>query len=84
MSVSPILSTVTLLQLLAWNHFFPFLMPPWALFDLQRSRIPTSLFKNIVKDIDASLIHYGALKPRLGDNQLTEEARSCILAPVSF
>ena len=54
------------------------------LFDLYRSRIPTSLFKKIVKDIDVSLIHYGALNPRLGDNQLTEEARSRILAPVSL
>ena len=29
-------------------------------------------------------MHYGALEPRLGDDQLTEEARSRILAPVSL
>jgi hypothetical protein len=46
-------------------------------FNLHRSRIPTSLFKAIVEDMDILLTQYGNLRC-----QATEEARSCFLAPV--
>ncbi|KAN0133984.1 hypothetical protein V8E53_008202 [Lactarius tabidus] len=46
-------------------------------FNLHRSRIPTSLFKAIVEDMDILLTQYGNLRC-----QATEEARSCFLAPI--
>lgn len=49
------------------------------LFNLHRSRIPTALFKNIVKDMDFLLIQYGSL-----GNHDTKEARSRLFAPVSI
>lgn len=49
------------------------------LFNLHRSRIPTALFKDIVKDIDILLIQYGPLK-----SHGTEVERSRCLAPVSL
>jgi hypothetical protein len=46
------------------------------LFTLRRSRIPTALFKDIVKDMDILMIQYGTPE--------TEVARSRFLAPVSI
>ncbi|KAI9441421.1 hypothetical protein H4582DRAFT_2110330 [Lactarius indigo] len=48
-----------------------------TLFDLRRSRIPTTLFKNVVLDMDILLIQYGPLT-----EQSNEEARSRFLTPV--
>ena len=47
-------------------------------FRLQRSQIPTALFKSIVQDVDIMLVQYG---PPL-DHE-TEQARSRFLSPVS-
>jgi hypothetical protein len=47
-------------------------------FKLKRSRIPTALFKSIVRDIDIMLVQYG---PPIEHE--TEEARSRFLSPVS-
>jgi hypothetical protein len=47
-------------------------------FELHRSRIPTTLFKSIVEDIDMMLVQYG---PPM-DHE-TEEATSRFLSPVS-
>jgi hypothetical protein len=57
--------------------------PSWTLYDtplftLGRSRIPTALFKDIVKDMDILMIQYGA-----PEHHETEIARSRFLAPVS-
>jgi len=49
-----------------------------ATFELHRSRIPTTLFKSIVQDIDIMLVQYG---PPIEHE--TEEARSRFLSPVS-
>jgi hypothetical protein len=49
-----------------------------ATFDLYRSRIPTSLLKSIVQDMDILLPQYGPLA-----EHATEEATSQFLAPVS-
>jgi hypothetical protein len=46
-------------------------------FDLYRSRIPTSLFRSIVQDMDVLLSQYG---PPIEHE--TEEATSRFLAPV--
>ena len=46
-------------------------------FDLNRSRIPTAIFKSIVEDMDVMLVQYGPLP----DHE-TEEARSRFLSPV--
>jgi hypothetical protein len=56
--------------------------PDWGLlniptFDLNRSRIPTSLFKDIVEDMDVLLPQYGNLR-----DHVTEDARSRFLSPV--
>ncbi|KAN0132310.1 hypothetical protein V8E53_009874 [Lactarius tabidus] len=56
--------------------------PDWGLlniptFDLNRSRIPTSLFKDIVEDMDVLLPQYGNLR-----DHVTEEARSRFLSPI--
>jgi len=48
-----------------------------ATFDLYRSRIPTSLFRSIVQDMDVLLPQYGP-----PDEHETEEATSRFLAPV--
>ncbi|KAH9072882.1 hypothetical protein EDB83DRAFT_2220190 [Lactarius deliciosus] len=48
-----------------------------TLFDLRRSRIPTTLFKNIVLDMDVLLIQYGPPA-----EQSDAEARSRFLAPI--
>jgi hypothetical protein len=48
-----------------------------ATFDLYRSRIPTSLFRSIVQDMDILLSQYG---PPVEHE--TEEATSWFLAPV--
>jgi hypothetical protein len=48
-------------------------------FNLHRSRIPTSLFKAIVEDMDILLTQYGNLQ-----SQATEDARSRFLAPVGI
>lgn len=48
-----------------------------ATFDLYRSRIPTSLFRSIVQDMDVLLHQYG---PPF--EHATEEATSQFLAPV--
>ena len=47
-------------------------------FDIHRARIPTSLFKAMVEDLDVVMNQYG--EPRDHKN---EEARSRFLAPVS-
>jgi hypothetical protein len=47
-------------------------------FDLHRSRMPTTVFKSIVQDIDLMLVQYG---PPI-DHE-TEEVRSWFLSPVS-
>ena len=47
-------------------------------FRLYRSRIPTTLFKSIVQDIDIMLLQYG-----LPLYHQTEEARSRFISPVS-
>lgn len=47
-------------------------------FELHRSRIPTTLFKSIVQDIDMMLVQYG---PPM--DHKTEEATSRFLSPVS-
>lgn len=47
-------------------------------FDIHRARIPTSLCKQIVEDLDIVMNQYG--EPR---SQKNEEARSRFLAPVS-
>jgi hypothetical protein len=52
-------------------------------FDLNRSRIPTALFKEIVADMDTLVMQFGTLKPTLRHRQITEDARSRVLAPVS-
>lgn len=54
------------------------------LFDLHRSRIPTTLLKDIVMDMDALFMHFGTLIPTLMQQRLTEDARSRVLAPVSI
>jgi hypothetical protein len=59
------------------------MQPHWRLyniplFTLRRSRIPTALFKDIVKDMDILMIQYGA--PEYHE---TDVARSRFLAPVS-
>ncbi|KAH8984533.1 hypothetical protein EDB86DRAFT_140048 [Lactarius hatsudake] len=46
-------------------------------FDLRRSRIPTSLFRDIVLDMDVLLIPYGNLEQHSG-----EETRSRFFAPI--
>jgi hypothetical protein len=46
-------------------------------FDIHRARIPTSLFKAIVEDLEVSMKQYG--EP---NEQVNEEARSRYLAPV--
>ncbi|KAH9019018.1 hypothetical protein EDB85DRAFT_2010048 [Lactarius pseudohatsudake] len=48
-----------------------------TLFDLRRSRIPTTLFRDIVRDMDVLLIQYGS--PRQHSN---EETRSRFFAPI--
>jgi hypothetical protein len=48
-----------------------------ATFDLYRSRIPTSLFKSVVQDMDILLPQYGP-----PDEHETEEATSRFLAPI--
>jgi len=48
-------------------------------FDIRRARIPTSLFKDIVQDLEISMKQYG--EP---NEQANEEARSRCLAPVSM
>jgi hypothetical protein len=47
-------------------------------FDIHRARIPTSMFKDIVKDLEIIMKQYGL--PNLHKN---EEARARFLAPVS-
>ena len=47
-------------------------------FEIYRARIPTSLFKEIVEDLDIAMNQYG--EPYYHNN---EEARSRCLAPVS-
>jgi hypothetical protein len=47
-------------------------------FDIHRARIPTSLFKGIVQDLEVSMRQYG--EP---NEQVNEGARSRYLAPVS-
>ena len=54
------------------------------LFDLHRSRIPTTLFKDIVKDMDILFMQFGTLVPTLMQGRLSEDARSRVLAPVSI
>jgi hypothetical protein len=54
------------------------------LFDLHRSRIPTSLFKEIVEDMDTLILQFGTLRPTLRQRRITEDARSRVLAPVSI
>jgi hypothetical protein len=49
-----------------------------ATFELHRSRIPTTLFKSVVQDIDIMLVQYG-----LPIDHETEEARSRFLCPAS-
>ncbi|KAN0137015.1 hypothetical protein V8E53_005012 [Lactarius tabidus] len=51
-------------------------------FDLNRSRIPTALFKDIVADMDTLVMQFGTLKPTLRHRQITEDARSRVLAPI--
>jgi hypothetical protein len=46
-------------------------------FHLHRARIPTDLFKSIVKDLDVMLMQYGT-----PPEHLTEEARSRFFSPV--
>jgi hypothetical protein len=46
-------------------------------FDIHRARIPTSLFKEIVQDLEVSMKQYG--EP---NEQVNVEARSRYLAPV--
>jgi len=46
-------------------------------FDLHRSRIPTSLFRAILEDMNIMLIQYGNMQ-----RQTTEEARSRFIAPI--
>ena len=67
-----------------YQHIAPFVgldpnrnMHDIATFDLHRSRIPTSLFKSIVQDMDVLLLQYG---PPV--EHITEEATSRFLAPV--
>ena len=67
-----------------YQHIAPFVgldpnrnMHDIATFDLHRSRIPTSLFKSIVQDMDVLLLQYG---PPV--EHTTEEATSRFLAPV--
>jgi hypothetical protein len=48
-----------------------------ATFDLHRSRIPTSLFRSIVEDMDVLLPQYGPIM-----EHESEEATSRFLAPV--
>ena len=48
-------------------------------FELHRSRIPTALFKEMVKDMDLMLMQYG---PPM--EHQTEEASSRFIAPVTF
>ena len=48
-------------------------------FNLRRSRIPTALFKDIVKDMDILMIQYGT-----PEQHKSEVARSRFLAPVSI
>ena len=49
------------------------------IFELQRSRIPTALFKTIVRDMDLMFMQYG--RPW---EHLNEEASSRFIAPVGF
>jgi hypothetical protein len=51
------------------------------LFEIRRSRIPTTVVKQIVEDMDILLIQYGTLE-RDGIN--SEQAWSRFFAPVSF
>ncbi|KAH9040797.1 hypothetical protein EDB85DRAFT_1925561 [Lactarius pseudohatsudake] len=48
-----------------------------TLFDLRRSRIPTTLFRDIVRDMDVLLIPYGNLR-----QHSNEETRSRFFAPI--
>jgi hypothetical protein len=48
-------------------------------FELHRSRIPTALFKEMVKDMDLMLMQYGTPV-----EHQTEEASSRFIAPVTF
>jgi hypothetical protein len=48
-------------------------------FELHRSRIPTSLFKSIVEEMDVTLMQFGPLFEHEG-----EEARSRFMSPVGI
>jgi hypothetical protein len=68
-----------------YENIAPFVgLAPWKefadvdTFELQRSRIPTSLFKSIIDDMDIMLTQYGPLSAHK-----TEETRSRFLSPVS-
>ena len=50
------------------------------IFKVYRARIPTTLFKEIVQDIEIAMKQYGPPMEQEPDN---EEARSRFLAPVS-
>jgi hypothetical protein len=74
-----------------YKHIAPSvgLRPLWnfsdaPVFDLHRSRIPTALFKEIVADMDTLVMQFGTLRPTLRQRQITEDARSRVLAPVSI
>lgn len=72
-------SKVTYLDIARFVNLDPSLkLDDALLFDLQHSRIPTALFKDIVKDIDILRTQYGPIE-RHG----TEEARVRFFAPVS-
>ena len=60
------------------RHLSDLVLTDIATFELHRCRIPTTLFKSIVQDIDIMLVQYG---PPI--EHKTEEARSRFLPPVS-